>query len=84
MTSASDDQGSMPDGQDRVSSTYAIGDLHGEVTLHTRLLERLAPRQEDTLIFLGDYLDRGENALATIETLTQLRTSCHCSFVRQS
>ncbi len=45
------------------TSTFAIGDLHGEVTPLTRLIQRLAPRLEDTLIFLSDYLDSGENAI---------------------
>jgi hypothetical protein len=31
---------------------------------------------------LGDYLDRREDALATIETLANLAESCHCIFLR--
>jgi len=46
--------------------TYAIGDLHGEVTLLKRLLALLSFRTEDTLVFLGDYLDRGEDSIATV------------------
>lgn len=49
--------------------TYAIGDLHGEVTLLKRLLAQLPLRDDDTLVFLGDYLDRGEDSAATIATL---------------
>jgi serine/threonine protein phosphatase 1 len=64
------------------SATHTIGDLHGEATLLRQLLEQLAPRSEDTRIFLGDYLDRGEDALATIETLANLSMRCHCIFLR--
>ena len=42
-------------------STYAIGDLHGEVSLLRRLLLTLPYRQQNTLVFLGDYMDRGED-----------------------
>jgi serine/threonine protein phosphatase 1 len=64
------------------SDTYAIGDLHGEITLLKRLLEQLAPRAEDTLIFLGDYIDRGEDALGTLDALMTLASSHHCIFLR--
>ncbi len=62
--------------------TYAIGDLHGEVTLLCRLLERLALGAGDRLIFLGDYLDRGEDSLGTVERLTQISQRHHCVFLR--
>lgn len=52
--------------------TYAIGDIHGEVTLLRALLEALPFCEEDTLVFLGDYLDRGEDSLAAIQALQEL------------
>ncbi|HLV98892.1 MAG TPA: metallophosphoesterase [Ktedonobacterales bacterium] len=63
--------------------TYAIGDLHGEVTLLKRLLALLPFREEDTLVFLGDYLDRGEDSIATILALRELqRSHAACVFLR--
>lgn len=63
--------------------TYAIGDLHGEVTLLRRLLALLPIRSEDTLVFLGDYLDRGEDSVATILALRELkRKHPACIFLR--
>ncbi len=63
--------------------TYAIGDLHGEVTLLRRLLELLPFREEDTLVFLGDCLDRGEDSVATILALRELkRVHPACIFLR--
>ena len=38
--------------------TYAIGDLHGEVTLLRQLLTLLPLKEQDTLVFLGDYICR--------------------------
>lgn len=40
--------------------TFAIGDVHGEPAQLSKLLGRLpALDADDTLVFLGDYLDRG-------------------------
>ncbi len=62
---------------------YAIGDLHGEVTLLRRLLAILPLRDQDTLVFLGDYLDRGEDSAATVATLRALaRAHRACVFLR--
>jgi serine/threonine protein phosphatase 1 len=82
MNQAADEITSTYPGERAASATYAIGDLHGEVTLLRQLLAQLAPRSQDTLIFLGDYLDRGEDALGTIETLANVSTLCHCIFLR--
>ena len=43
--------------------TFAIGDIHGEPDHLARLLGRFpALDPEDTLVFLGDYLDRGPHS----------------------
>lgn len=62
--------------------TYAVGDLHGEVTLLRRLLAALPLRLDDTLVFLGDYLDRGEDSAATIAALRALERERTCVFLR--
>jgi serine/threonine protein phosphatase 1 len=63
--------------------TYAIGDLHGEVTLLKRLLALLPVREQDTLVFLGDCLDRGEDTVATVLALQALkREHPNCIFLR--
>ena len=65
------------------TDSYAIGDIHGEVTLLKRLLESLPFRPEDTLVFLGDYVDRGEDSLATIYALQEIQQQHnHCVFLR--
>jgi serine/threonine protein phosphatase 1 len=54
-------------------TTYVIGDIHGERELLQRLLAELpfiAP--DDTLVFLGDYLDRGPDSRGVIELLRRL------------
>ncbi len=70
----------LPPGQ---AVTYAVGDVHGEVTLLKRLLAMLPFRDEDTLVFLGDCLDRGEDSVATVLALQELkRTHPACIFLR--
>jgi serine/threonine protein phosphatase 1 len=55
--------------------TFAIGDVHGEPAHLTLLLGRLPPLDAgDTLVFLGDYLDRGPRPKEIIEHLMSLST----------
>ena len=63
-------------------NTFAIGDLHGEVTLLRRLLDTLPVQPADTVVFLGDYLDRGEDSAATIEELRSVAGTLRCIFLR--
>ena len=40
--------------------TFAVGDIHGETSHLFKLLSTLPTLTgEDTLVFLGDYVDRG-------------------------
>ena len=56
---------------------YAIGDIHGcSVALKT-LLDAIAPTSTDTVISLGDIVDRGDNSKAAIEMLMDLRDRCN-------
>ena len=53
--------------------TFVIGDIHGERALLDALLARLpfiAP--DDSLVFLGDYVDRGPDSRGVIERLRRL------------
>jgi serine/threonine protein phosphatase 1 len=49
------------------SRTFAIGDIHGDLAALKTLFERLPPiTSEDTVVFLGDYVDRGPDAAGVI------------------
>ena len=55
---------------------YAIGDIHGQCTMLRDMLETLRQRplnEEDTLVFLGDYIDRGEDSRGCIDILIALK-----------
>ncbi len=50
--------------------TFAIGDIHGEIGHLQDLLGRMGPFEpDDTLVFLGDYLDRGPHSRQVVEFL---------------
>ncbi|MBX3156711.1 MAG: serine/threonine protein phosphatase [Deltaproteobacteria bacterium] len=55
------------------SRTFAIGDIHGDLTALQTLFERLPElTAEDTLVFLGDYLDRGPESAGVVAYLREL------------
>ena len=57
----------------RMNRTFAIGDIHGEASHLARLLSRLPElTAEDTIVFLGDYLDRGPQSREVIELVRAL------------
>lgn len=53
--------------------TFAIGDVHGELEKLVVLMQRFPSlTSEDTLVFLGDYLDRGPHSRQVVEYLMAL------------
>lgn len=60
----------------------AIGDIHGCRTALERLLDKLSPRPDDQLIFVGDYIDRGPDSKGVIDRLLTLREQHDCIFLR--
>lgn len=40
----------------------AIGDIHGSATALKTLIEAIEPTELDTLVFLGDYINRGPDS----------------------
>lgn len=54
----------------------AIGDIHGcDVALES-LLGAIEPRADDTIVTLGDYVDRGRNSRRVLEQLIELQGKC--------
>ena len=52
--------------------TFAIGDIHGDLAALRRVMGKLPSlTYEDTLVFVGDYLDRGPNSAQVIEFILQ-------------
>lgn len=54
----------------------AIGDIHGYATALAALLEAIAPQADDTIVALGDYVDRGPETPAALDALIALADRC--------
>ena len=59
----------------------AIGDIHGCWYKLTSLLNKLNVADDDLCIFLGDYIDRGNNVAETLEWLIEQRTKKNFVFL---
>lgn len=58
------------------SRVIAIGDVHGCATALRALIEIIRPQPDDTLIPLGDCVDRGPESRQAVEALLALREQC--------
>jgi len=62
-------------------STFVIGDIHGNLKSLNQILERANITKEDTLIFLGDYVDRFPESAEVIHRLIELQETNPCIFI---
>jgi serine/threonine protein phosphatase 1 len=62
--------------------TFVIGDIHGELE-HLRILLGRMPTltPEDTVVFLGDYIDRGPKSDEVIRVVRALHRDCGAKVV---
>ncbi len=56
--------------------TIAIGDVHGHSAALASLIRLLEPQTDDTIVTLGDYVDRGPDSRGVIELLIELADRC--------
>lgn len=57
--------------------TFVIGDIHGDAQALDIVLARLPPMTaRDTLVFLGDYVDRGPDSLEVVQRVQQVVRDC--------
>jgi len=63
-----------------VNELGIIGDIHGHVGTLSQLLDVVA-NQAGTLVFLGDYVNRGPESAQVIDLLLDLRDRTPCVFI---
>ncbi|MDA3613290.1 metallophosphoesterase family protein [Polluticaenibacter yanchengensis] len=63
-------------------STYAIGDIHGGLKALEEVLLLAPISKEDTLIFLGDYVDGWSQSAQVVSFLMDLSRQYHCIFIK--
>ena len=56
--------------------TIAIGDIHGCRDALAALIDAIQPDSSDTIVTLGDYLDRGPHSRGVVEYLIGLSKRC--------
>lgn len=56
--------------------TIAIGDIHGCSVALAALIEAIDPQPDDTIVTLGDYVDRGIDSKGVIDQLISLGDRC--------
>ncbi len=54
----------------------AIGDIHGCSQAIETLIEAIAPTEQDTIVTLGDLIDRGPDSRNVVEQLMALQSRC--------
>ena len=57
--------------------TIAIGDIHGCSIALNALIEAIDPQPDDTIIPLGDYVDRGLDSKGVLDQLIAMSNHCH-------
>lgn len=62
--------------------TFAIGDIHGCCDKLEDLISLIDPRPDDRLVFLGDYVDRGDRVVDVIDYLITLSKTFPCIFLK--
>ena len=62
--------------------TLVIGDIHGGLRALHQIMERAKVTADDTLIFLGDYVDGWSQSPQVLDYLIELNTTHNCVFIR--
>jgi serine/threonine protein phosphatase 1 len=63
-------------GEREVARFFAIGDVHGKLTSLEHLMGEIEPAlnpQQDTLVFLGDYIDRGPDSKGVVDLVIRIQ-----------
>jgi len=59
----------------------AVGDIHGCIEKLEVLIKVVSPQDNDTVVFLGDYINRGPNSKGVIDYLLRFRENIRTIFL---
>ena len=65
-----------------MNRTLVIGDIHGGLRALHQILERANVTKNDTLLFLGDYVDGWSQSLQVLDYLIDLGKNQNCIFIK--
>jgi len=57
---------------DNIKEVCIVGDLHGDITSTWRIVKLFLNEQIESIVFLGDYVDRGEHSLLVLGLILSL------------
>lgn len=63
-------------------SIFAIGDIHGSFDALQTLFDQKFFSTSDTLVFLGDYVDKGPDTAGVLDFLMEISETYTCIFLR--
>lgn len=58
-----------------------ISDIHGEYDKLCSVLEQVAPQKDDTIVFMGDYIDRGAKSREVVDKIISMQDVCNCVYL---
>ncbi len=61
---------------------YAVGDIHGHLIALKSLMNALEIEDHETIVFLGDYVDKGPDVAGTLDFLVELSSRENFIFLR--
>ncbi len=65
----------ITDTTERAGRIFAIGDIHGHIERFQRVMRMIdLDVEHDTLVLLGDYIDRGPDSRGTVDFILHLRS----------
>lgn len=58
-----------------------ISDIHGEYEKLCSVLEKVCPEKNDTIVFMGDYIDRGKKSRQVVDKIIDMQNACKCVYL---
>ncbi len=58
-----------------------ISDIHGEYEKLCAVLDKVNPQKDDTIVFMGDYIDRGAKSREVVEKIIDMQSVCNCVYL---